>query len=66
MSRLLKKPSFAPTQCRMAKARLRSQKLLEHTTFARDAAGEARPTVAEIIDSYHDSEAKTIRSKTSS
>lgn len=31
-----------------------------------DAAVETRPSVAEIIDEYHDKTAKTIRSKTSS
>jgi hypothetical protein len=47
----------------MAKANLRSQKLLQHTTLARDAAGEAGSTVAEIIETYHDTKAKTIRGK---
>lgn len=66
MSRPLKKPSLAPTTRRMAKANLRSQKLLGHTTLARDAAGEAGSTVAEIIETYHDTKAKTIRGKKSS
>lgn len=66
MSRPLKKPSLAPTTRRMAKANLRSQKLLRHTTLARDAAGEAGSTVAEIIETYHDTKAKTIRGKKSS
>jgi hypothetical protein len=62
-SRSLKTPSVVRVKRQMAKAHLSVERPSQRSTRTGEAVAEPRPSIAEIIDEYHDKSAKTIRSK---